>query len=258
MIDDDATPEELDAWYRRTPDQIAAEKADRWNAAWSALRLPDDQAYEPDDDPSTSYAAQPADEAPTGDAVDAAAKTGGVPPPPPPAKSAWANQDLGLLDVLASGEAPGYDVLATQPGHPLRHLPLRPDGQTDYSGYPNSMIQYVNKQGHTVTTSAAGRYQINKGTWDDLVKRHPDLSDFTPLNQDKAAWYLAADTYRTTAGRDLSSDLTDERYWPQITSKLAPKWASLPGSSKPQMTQDQFNQRLRDATARYRDPNPDN
>jgi muramidase (phage lysozyme) len=253
MIEDDATPEELDAWYRRTPDQIAAEKADRWNAAWSALRTPDDQAYEPEDDPSAAGASQPADEAPTGDAVDAAAKTGGS---PPPAKTAWANQDLGLLDVLASGEAPGYDVMATQPGHPLRHIPLGLDGQTDYSRHPNSEIHYRDKQGKPVKTTAAGRYQFNKPTWDDFVKRHPDLTDFTPLNQDKAAWYLAEDTYRKT-GRDLSTDLIDERYWPQITNALKGKWASLPGSHKPQMTQGQFNQRLRDATARYRDPQPD-
>ena len=31
MIDDDATPEELDAWYRRTPDEIATAKQAKWN-----------------------------------------------------------------------------------------------------------------------------------------------------------------------------------------------------------------------------------
>jgi hypothetical protein len=48
MIDDDATPEELERWYRRTPDEIEAERQRKWNADWSALRLPDHLAYEPD------------------------------------------------------------------------------------------------------------------------------------------------------------------------------------------------------------------
>jgi hypothetical protein len=76
MIDDDADPETLEAWYRRTPDQIAAEKQAKWNADWSALRMPDDQAYEPE---------TPA--APTGEAVDAAAhvrQPGATPRKPPP------------------------------------------------------------------------------------------------------------------------------------------------------------------------------
>lgn len=183
--------------------------------------------------------------------MDAVART------PPPVKNAWANQDLGLLDVLASGEAPAYDVMATAPHQPLRHIPPWADGQTDYSQHPNSVIHYEDRPGHIIWTSAAGRYQINKGTWDGLVQRHPDLTDFSPLNQDKAAWYLASDTYRGATGRDLSGDLADEKYWPQITSSLKQKWASLPGAKQPQMTQEEFNQRLRAATARYRDPYPD-
>ncbi|MBS0335092.1 MAG: hypothetical protein JSS35_20180, partial [Proteobacteria bacterium] len=80
---------------------------------------------------------------------------------------------------------------------------------------------------------------------------------FTPLNQDKGAWYRAEDAYRAATGRDLSGDLADEKYWPQIAANLNKIWISLPGGGLGAMSQEQFNQRLRDATARYRDPYPD-
>lgn len=263
MIDDDADPDTLDAWYRRTPDQIAAEQAAKWNAGWNALRTPDDQAYEYDPAPSTggddTGPAGDVEAAQTGDAVDAVAKT------PPPEKTAWAPRESALLDVLASHEVPDvndtprYNVMASQPGQPLRYLPTASDGQPDYSRHPNDLLKYVNKAGKTVKTTAAGRYQINKETWDGIVAAHPDVTDFSKLNQDKAAWYLADhDCRKNMGGRDLSSDLADERYWPQIAQKLSGTWASLPGVTPSQMTQDEFNARLRAATARYTDAYPDN
>jgi len=252
MIDDDADPDTLAAWYRRTPDQIAAERAAKWNAGWNALRTPDDQAYEYDPEPA---AADDQAAAPTGDAVDAAAKT---PPPPPPPKNAWANQELGFLDVLASGESNqgdgGYDALYAPTGHPPRHLPTGSDGTPDYSKFP---IEQAWPAGPGKIKSAAGRYGITRDFWADVTAAHPDVTDWTPLNQNKAAWYGASKAYESATGRDLSDDLLDQTRWPVITSTLNGKWSSLPGGHGQQMTQDQFNQRLRDATARYRDPHPD-
>lgn len=244
MINDDTTPEELDAWYRRTPDQIAAEKAKKWNADWAALRTPDDQAYEPEHP------------APTGDAIDAAARVRQTATKrvPPPEKTAWANHELGFLDVLASGETNegdgGYDVLATQPGHPRRRLAAGADGKPDYSRFPDP-LRYPDGRGGTTRNSSAGRYQFKEQPWKDVVKAHPDVTDIAPLNQNKAAWYLAMDTYRQKTGRDLSADLKDERYWPQITDRLNGKWSSLPGGAEPQMTHEEFDRRLRDSIARY-------
>ena len=63
-------------------------------------------------------------------------------------------------------------------------------------------------------SSAAGRYQFTKTTWDLVVdkynKENPDnpIKDFSPLNQDRAALWLAKDDYkRRTGGRDLMEDL---------------------------------------------------
>jgi hypothetical protein len=177
MIDDDADPETLDAWYRRTPDQIAAEQAAKWNAAWSALRMPDDQAYE--QDPAASAGSDGG--AATGDAVDAAAKA------PPPAKNAWANQELGFLDVLARGESNqgdgGYDVLYT-PSGPPRRLPAGPAGTPDYSEFPAALAY---RPPHGQPSSAAGRYGLTEPAWRETATAHPDVTDWTPLNQNKAA-----------------------------------------------------------------------
>lgn len=65
-------------------------------------------------------------------------------------------------------------------------------------------------------SSAAGRYQFTKTTWDLVVdkynKENPDsrITDFSPLNQDRAALWLAKSDYkRRTGGRDLMEDLNN-------------------------------------------------
>ena len=260
MIEDDADPETLDAWYRRTPDEIEAAKRAKWNAEWAALRLPDHLAYEPENAAAT-LAAQAA----AGQATDAAATVGrAVRPsrPVPPPKNDWANHELGFLDVLASGETKegnlGFDVLATRSGQPTRRLASGPDGKPDYSKFPNDPLKYPNAKGTHVINSSAGRYQFKTDPWRDIVKAHPDVTDFTPLNQNKAAWYLATRDYRTrTHGRDLSADLRDERNWTQVARNLKDTWSSLPGGDGQQMSQEEFNARLRAAIERYRDPHPD-
>lgn len=63
-------------------------------------------------------------------------------------------------------------------------------------------------------SSAAGRYQINTATWTDIIKANKDITDFSPKNQDKGAWWLAQLRYRENTktpenpkGRDLLADL---------------------------------------------------
>jgi hypothetical protein len=68
-----------------------------------------------------------------------------------------------------------------------------------------------------------------KTTWDGLRKRHPDLTDFSPENQDKAAWYLAQENYKRASGKDLLTALKDGTFKPSF---LAKTWTSLPGGSE--------------------------
>ncbi len=87
----------------------------------------------------------------------------------------------------------------------------------------------VNDSRAVITSSAAGKYQITKSTWNDLRKRYPDLTDFSPENQDKAAWYLAQERYAGKTGKDLLTSLKDGTFKPSV---LASTWTSLPGGSE--------------------------
>lgn len=92
----------------------------------------------------------------------------------------------------------------------------------DYSRHPN-VVGMVTSEGKS---TAAGRYQITKQTWDEISKRY-DLKDFSPANQDKAAWYLAKERYsKNTSGRDLEADLANgvTKY---IKPSLGATWVSL-------------------------------
>jgi muramidase (phage lysozyme) len=59
------------------------------------------------------------------------------------------------------------------------------------------------------TSTAAGRYQITKETWDEYSRRYPALTEggFTRENQDKVAWQLAQNRYKAKTGRELGTDL---------------------------------------------------
>jgi muramidase (phage lysozyme) len=74
---------------------------------------------------------------------------------------------------------------------------------TDYGQHPN-IVGMVTSHG---PSTAAGRYQIVYKTWKGLVEQNPELKDFSPDNQDKAAWILAKSDYRKKLGRDLEQDL---------------------------------------------------
>jgi muramidase (phage lysozyme) len=74
---------------------------------------------------------------------------------------------------------------------------------TDYGQHPN-IVGMITSHG---PSTAAGRYQIVYKTWKGLVEQNPELKDFSPDNQDKAAWILAKSDYKKKLGRDLEQDL---------------------------------------------------
>ena len=81
----------------------------------------------------------------------------------------------------------------------------------------------------------------SNSTWNDIANRY-GLKDFSPENQDKAAWYLAAETYGRTKGRSLSSDLAsgDPKVLASVGKALAPIWTSLPSGIEQGQTEDTF------------------
>lgn len=82
-------------------------------------------------------------------------------------------------------------------------------------------------RGESVPTSAAGRYQIIKGTWDGAVralrKEGVVIDDFSPRSQDIVATYLMKQ--RGALGDVLKGE------WRQAIGKLGTEWASLPSSN---------------------------
>jgi len=117
-----------------------------------------------------------------------------------------------FLDMLAVSEGTfghgdnGYNVLV---GGDLFH---------DYSKHPNVLVT-LNKAG--LKSTAAGRYQFLKRTWDSLAaKLH--LTDFSPAAQDVAALELIAE-------RGAADDVRSGRFADAV-AKCAPIWASLPGA----------------------------
>jgi muramidase (phage lysozyme) len=74
-------------------------------------------------------------------------------------------------------------------------------------------------------SSAAGRYEIVKTTWDPLQEKL-GLPDFSPPSQDRAAWTLAADTYKAATNRDLLSDLKAGDL-SRVASALGSQWPTI-------------------------------
>lgn len=112
-----------------------------------------------------------------------------------------------VLDRIASGEAKAYDVLfgghrfKSFSDHPRIKIPLQPG----------------------LYSTAAGRYQMLASTW-DAQKARLGLRDFSPENQDLAAWDLAQRTYLQKTGRDLAADAAKGAV---DYSVLGNQWTSL-------------------------------
>ena len=107
----------------------------------------------------------------------------------------------------------------------------------------DSYAEFPEGVGPGGTSSAAGRYQLISGTWRSLQTKL-GLKDFSPTNQDKAAWDLAATAYHAKTGRSLEADLKAGGHQQQIAAALGPIWPSLPGGSQSHQTQGQFDAAL--------------
>ena len=123
-----------------------------------------------------------------------------------------------LLSTIASTESPDYNVLY---------------GGGRFSGYadhPRQNIPITSGPNAGKTSSAAGKYQFLGSTWDRIAKKY-GIKDFSPANQDLAAWLLAQEDYKAITGRNLLSDLKsqDPAALASIGRALSGTWTSLPG-----------------------------
>lgn len=87
------------------------------------------------------------------------------------------------------------------------------------ASHPNQCLRF----GGTCST-AAGRYQILKDTW-DRAKSARNLGSFEPENQERAAEYLISNIRRVTVPQSRAMTATE---FSNALSKLSYEWASLP------------------------------
>ncbi len=143
-----------------------------------------------------------------------------------------------LLDAIAGTESPGYNI---------RYDGTRDGATFDPSkGHPNVAARITTGPNKGDTSSAAGRYQFLTGTWRENAE---DPNDFSPEAQDRAAWKLAQDTYRSRTGRSLELDLKEPARQGEIGRILRDKWTSLPGGIEQANgnTVNRFQQRFNEA-----------
>lgn len=93
--------------------------------------------------------------------------------------------------------------------------------------HPRYLKSFRQTDGKVNKTSAAGRYQFLKGTWDGLAWRY-GLTDFGPRNQDLGA--IALLSQNGALPYVLKGD------WNNAVAKSGRTWASLPTSPHPQPT----------------------
>lgn len=92
---------------------------------------------------------------------------------------------------------------------------------SSYDTHPNNATQFQDLRGQRQNSTAAGRYQIIKPTFDGLAKRL-GKSDFSPATQDEMAILLMLE--KGALDPILAGDITTG------INKLGTVWASLPSS----------------------------
>lgn len=138
---------------------------------------------------------------------------------------AWA--EIGAALLLASDD--GYNVL-------VGSTAKKPLLFSDYSRHPQAL-------NHALNSTAAGRYQIIRGTWMG-VAGEIGLKDFSPVSQDRAAIQLIFE--RGALPSILSGDIA------QAFALCNREWASLPGAHATLPNgAPQHEQRLADLLAVY-------
>ena len=144
-----------------------------------------------------------------------------------------------LLNTIYGTESPAYNVMY--------------GGQRfyDYSQHPNIPVLIENGPNAGKYSTAAGKPQFLKGTWDEL-QQELNLPDFSPESQDKAAWHLADKTYRQKTGGYLEDVLAagDPNEIAGVGRALSGKWTSLPGGIEQAQGDESFVSAYNDARGR--------
>lgn len=158
-----------------------------------------------------------------------------------------------MLDMIAAGEV---DVDGFRAGNGYDAL-FNGGRASDLSKHPAVSTKFYDKRrGETLNTTAAGRYQFTKTTW-DLFAKSLRLTDFSARSQDIAALALADKI--GALDHFLNGRFTEG------VQALGRRWASMPDSKlrhgdthSPSYFYDVYTASLRrnDPTLKYADPAP--
>jgi muramidase (phage lysozyme) len=149
-------------------------------------------------------------------------------------------EQRGLLNAIAGPESGGrYNVIYGGKSF------------SDYSDHPRVGVQIRTGPNANRTSSAAGKYQFLGSTWDNIAKKY-GLKDFSPENQDKAAWYLAAETYGGEDKLMAALKSGDPQTIAGVGKALRSQWTSLPGG----IEQGQNSNTFVNSFVKYRDAAP--
>lgn len=138
---------------------------------------------------------------------------------------------VGLLTSISGPESNGdYNVMYSPEGR--RYF-------SDFSKHPNQPALISEGPHKGEYSSAAGKYQFVKGTW-DRAQQALGLPDFSPGNQDLGAWYIAQADYKEATGRNLIDVLSSGNVPAIIAAKrvLEKTWAGLKAKSDEQFIAD--------------------
>lgn len=124
---------------------------------------------------------------------------------------------LAFLDTIADAEGARHGYRTGFGGYVIQ----------DLSKHPNKLKAFTKTTGEKAKTSAAGRYQFVKSTWDALQDRL-GLPDFSSTSQDLAALELIREQ---GALEEVANGKFDEAF-----QEIGDIWASLPSSNYDQPT----------------------
>lgn len=142
-----------------------------------------------------------------------------------------------LLDAIAGSEAGAAGYKSRFPSKSF----------SSFADHPRISEPIPWRPGYT--SDAAGRYQFISTTWD----AYKPAKEFTPQNQDIAAWRLAIAAY----GRGESGIIQDLKKNPlTVANKLSKTWTSLPGGAEPNQATSGFVSRFRSSVEKYSSTTP--
>lgn len=114
-----------------------------------------------------------------------------------------------FLNATAGGESGGrYNVRYT------------PQGGATFDGFDQH--PGIFEEGPHGPSSAAGRYQFTKSTWNEMGGGR-----FDEASQDTRAWALAEKRYAAKTGRNLDSDLQSSGLTRDMMGALTPTWQAF-------------------------------